>query len=204
MYKVFYNEKALILSEKPIVKSKILSFNNEGQFEEALALLRNSSISQVNIYHHNLERLWSKFKNYFDYLEAAGGLVRNPKQEILFIHRLDKWDLPKGKVEKGETTEIAAVREVEEECGISDLNINSFITITYHIYFQENLKLKATYWYDMFYDGNQKLVPQTEEGIGIVEWKTAEELSEILNNTYENIKIVLEKNNPVPKESFNQ
>lgn len=203
MYKVFYNEKALILSEKPVVKSKILSFNNEGQFEEALALLRNSSISQVNIYHHNLERLWFKFKNYFAYLEAAGGLVQNQNNEILFIHRLDKWDLPKGKVEKGETTEIAAVREVEEECGISNLNLNSFITITYHIYFQENLKLKATYWYEMFYDGNQKLVPQTEEGIGIAEWKTPEELPEILNNTYENIKIVLEKNN-LAKGLFNQ
>ncbi len=204
MYKVFYNEKALTLSEKPVVNSKILSFNNEGQFEEALALLRNSSVSQVNIYHHNLERLWEKFKNYFAYLEAAGGLVQNPNHEILFIHRLDKWDLPKGKVEKGETTEIAAIREVEEECGINNLTLNNLITVTYHIYFQENLKLKATYWYEMFYDGNQELIPQTEEGIGIAEWKSPEELPEILNNTYENIKIVLEKNNPVQQGLFNQ
>ncbi len=204
MYKVFYNEKVLILSEKPILNSKILSFNNEGQFEEALALLRNSSVPQVNIHHHNLERLWDKFKNYFAYLEAAGGLVQNQNNEILFIHRLDKWDLPKGKVEKGETTEIAAVREVEEECGITNLILNDLITITYHIYFQENLKLKATYWYEMFYDGDQELIPQTEEGIGEVRWIKKGDFQEVLKDTYENIKIVLEKNNLVQKGSLNQ
>ena len=193
MYKVFYNEKALTLTDKPVLTTKSLQFNTVSQFAEALALLRNSSVKEVNIYHHNLAKLWLQFKSYFHYLEAAGGLVKNKKNEILFIHRLDKWDLPKGKVEEGETTEIAAVREVEEECGINNLDLKSFITITYHIYFQENMKLKATYWYEMFYDGNQTLVPQTEEGIGIAEWKKIDELPEVLKNTYENIKIVLEK-----------
>ena len=193
MYKVFYNEKALILSEKPISTQKSLAFYNEGQFEEALALLRNSSAKEVNIFHYNLEKLWNSFRGYFDYLEAAGGVVKNSENEILFIHRLEKWDLPKGKVEKGETTEIAAVREVEEECGISNLILNNLITITYHIYFQDNLKLKATYWYAMLYAGNEKLIPQTEEGIGVAEWKKESEISSILENTYENIKIVLEQ-----------
>ncbi|MBA5629985.1 NUDIX hydrolase [Moheibacter lacus] len=193
MYKVFYNEKALILSEKPISNLKNLAFNNEGQFEEALALLRNSSNTEVNIYHHNLNSLWENFKNHLEYLEAAGGLVQNQKKEILFIHRLDKWDLPKGKLEIGETPKIAAVREVEEECGISNLILKDLITITYHIYFQDNLKLKATYWYEMDYDGNEELIPQTEEGIGIAEWKNQSEIPQILQNTYENIKLVLEK-----------
>jgi len=193
MYKVFYNEKAIILSEKPLATvKKILTFSTESQFEEALAFLRNTPAKEVNIYHHNVEKLWCVFSSYFDYLEAAGGLVYNSGDEILFIYRLDKWDLPKGKVEPGETTEIAAVREVEEECGIGNLVINQFITKTYHIYFQHNLKLKATYWYEMNYNGNEKLVPQTEEGIGRVEWKSKSELPKILNNTYENIKIVLE------------
>ncbi len=193
MYKVFYKEKSLILTEKPIYSSKILHYYNESQFEEALALLRNSSAHSVNIYHHHLEKLWKKFKAHFDYLEAAGGVVRNPNGDVLFIHRLEKWDLPKGKVEVGETTEIAAVREVEEECGISDLKLFDLITVTYHIYFQETLKLKATYWYDMLYDGNQELVPQTEEGIGDVRWIKKENLQEVMKNTYANIKIVLEK-----------
>ncbi len=192
MYKVFYNEKAIILSEKPLTTTKkTLKFSTESQFEEALAFLRNSSGSEVNVYYHNLEKLWEKFKSFYNYLEAAGGLVSNSHDEILFIYRLGKWDLPKGKVEPGETTEIAAVREVEEECGISNLEITHFLTKTYHIYFQNDLKLKATYWYRMDYNGNEVLTPQAEEGIGIAEWKSKSEIPEILTNTYENIKIVL-------------
>ena len=193
MYKVFYNEKLIILSEKPVESNKSLKFNTESQFEEALAFLRNTSAKTINIYYHNLEKLWANFRNYFDYLEAAGGVVRNSQNEILFIHRLNKWDLPKGKVEKGETTELAAVREVSEECGINNLIINKFITKTHHIYFQRNLKLKTTYWYEMDYAGNEKLIPQTEEGIGIAAWKKKSEFPEIFENTYGNIKLVLEK-----------
>ncbi len=193
MYKVFYNEKSLILSERPISGSKNLNFNNESQFEEALAQLRNSPLKEVNIHHHNVEKLWEKFKNHFDYLEAAGGIVKNKQNEILFIYRLTKWDLPKGKVEEGETTEVAALREVEEECGINNLKINKLITTTYHIYFQDNLKLKSTYWYDISYADNQPLIPQIEEGIGQVKWMKTTDFSMILENTYENIKIVMEK-----------
>lgn len=193
MYKVFYNEKALTLTDKPLLTSKSLQFNTDSQFAEALAVLRNTSVTEVNIYYHNLEKLWKRFKDYFHYLEAAGGLVKNKNNEILFIYRLGKWDLPKGKVEEGETTEIAALREVEEECGISNVKLLDFITHTYHIYFQENLKLKGTYWYNMSYEGNQQLIPQEEEGIGIAEWKKRDDVPEILKNTYENIKIVLNK-----------
>jgi mutator protein MutT len=193
MYKVFYNEKLIVLSEKPVESNKSLKFNTESQFEEALAFLRNTSAKTINIYYHNLEKLWAVFRGYFDYLEAAGGVVKNPQNEILFIHRLNKWDLPKGKVEKGETTEIAAVREVSEECGINNLIVKGLITKTHHIYFQHSLKLKTTYWYEMDYGGNEKLIPQTEEGIGIAAWKNQNEMQEILNNTYENIKIVLQE-----------
>lgn len=193
MYKVFYNEKSLILSEKPVSGVKNLNFNNESQFEEALAQLRNSPLKEINIYYHNLEKIWEKFKSHFDYLEAAGGIVKNKQHEILFIYRLGRWDLPKGKVEKGETKEVAALREVEEECGINNLKLNHLITTTYHIYFQDNLKLKSTYWYDISYGDNQPLIPQTEEGIGDVKWMKTIDFPLILENTYENIKIVMEK-----------
>lgn len=192
MYKVFYNEKALILTEKPLGTVKTLKFNTKNQFDEAIDILKNTSISEINIFHHNLDKLWNEFTSNFHYLEAAGGVVKNQKDEILFIHRLEKWDLPKGKVEEGETTEIAAVREVEEECGINNLQLQHHITTTYHIYFQNDLKLKATYWYAMNYNGNETLIPQTEEGIGIAEWKSKSQFPEILQQTYENIKIVLD------------
>jgi ADP-ribose pyrophosphatase YjhB (NUDIX family) len=48
---------------------------------------------------------------------AAGGLVENEHGEILLIYRKKHWDLPKGKLDAGETLEECAVREVEEETG---------------------------------------------------------------------------------------
>lgn len=191
MYKVFFYEKPLTLSEKPVPDAKNLKFYNESQFAEAMDMLKNNVASSINIYTHNLDKLWQSFTRHFHYIEAAGGLVKNTEGQILFIYRLGKWDLPKGKVEVGETTELAAVREVEEECGINNLKINKFITHTYHIYFETRLRLKTTYWYEMFYEGNEELIPQTEEGIGIAQWKSKTEIPELLNHTYENIKTVL-------------
>ncbi len=78
--------------------------------------------------------MWKSFKSLFHIVEAAGGLVANKEDKILFIHRLGKWDLPKGKLEKGEGVKEAAVREVEEETGITDLELLDFLQETYHIY----------------------------------------------------------------------
>lgn len=192
MYKVFYNEKYLTLSDKPLPNVKNLAFQNERQFDEALALIKSGESSHVNIYDYNQTMLWESFKNHFVYLEAAGGLVTNQFDEILFIHRFDRWDLPKGKVEDGESVEIAAVREVEEECGITAPEIKNFIDKTYHIYYDNQYILKSTYWFRMNYFGDEKLVPQSEEGIGLAQWKSVDEIELIKPLTYENIRIVLE------------
>lgn len=185
----------LILTESPLINIKSLKFTTENLFDEAFDILKHTSISELNIFYHNLDKLWSSFQSHFVCLDAAGGLVKNNENKTLFIYRLGKWDLPKGKVEIGETTEFAAVREVEEECGIKNLKLNQLITKTYHIYYQKTLILKTTYWYDMNYHGNEILVPQIEEGISMVEWKSNAELTEILDNTYKNIKLVLQLSN---------
>lgn len=191
MYKVFYNEKALILTDEPIGEFNSLKFITSNQFDEALDKLKNSNTDVINIYYHNLNKLWESFKSHFKYLEAAGGVVKNQENNILFIHRLGRWDLPKGKVEDGETTEIAAIREVEEECGISNLKITNQLPTTYHIYYQKELILKATFWYDMAYNGNENLIPQEEEGIKLAQWKNREEIINILPETYDNIQLIL-------------
>lgn len=193
MYKVFYNEKAIILTDKPIEEYKSLKYVTNNQFDEALDMLKNSNNEVINIYHHNLSKLWNNFQNHFKYLEAAGGVVKNQKGKILFIHRLGRWDLPKGKVENGETTEIAAVREVEEECGITNLKITNQLSTTFHIYYQNEFMLKATYWYEMDYMGNEELIPQEEEGIKMAQWKDREEISKIFPKTYENIQLILKE-----------
>ena len=102
--------------------------------------------------------------------------------------------MPKGKIEKGESREVAAVREVEEECGISNLQLKDFLNATYHIYTERDGKkiLKTTYWFEMFYAGNEKPKPQIEEGINEVGWKNDVEIeSQILPSTFQNIKLIL-------------
>lgn len=194
MYKVFINEKRLILSSEPQDSPKTLNYDGSHSFDFAIDLLENTASQGLNIYHNNVEELWADFRNYFKNIEAAGGVVINPENKILFIHRLGKWDLPKGKIEKGESREVAAVREVEEECGIFNLELKDFINSTYHIYTERDGKkiLKTTYWFEMFYAGNETPKPQIEEGINEVGWKNDVEIeSQIMPSTFQNIKLIL-------------
>ena len=135
-----------------------------------------------------IEENWQDFCSKFIMIEAAGGLVFNKDGNILMILRNGKWDLPKGKLEIGESVEECAKREVEEECGIYELNIIEKILDTYHTYkFKGNKILKKTYWYKMNTNFDGELSPQIEEGITKVEWVKKEDLKDKLNNTYSNI-----------------
>ncbi len=128
-------------------------------------------------------------------LKAAGGLVENNKGEYLFIYRNKKWDLPKGKLEKGEKMKQAAVREVEEECGIKISERDALICKTYHIYeMADEVVLKHTNWYKMKVKGSVKLAPQVAEGIMRAVWVSPEEMRSKMKNTYPLIKEVIAKN----------
>lgn len=137
-------------------------------------------------------------------IEAAGGLVKNGKKDFLFIFRNGKWDLPKGKLEKGEKPKEGAVREVEEECGIAIDKCGKKIVNTYHVYtVKGEVVLKKTYWYKMKYKGKGKLVPQIEEGITDVRWMGKNDIKLVAGNTFPSIMDVLLKrdllaNIPVP------
>lgn len=118
-------------------------------------------------------------------IKAAGGLVKNSAGDYLFIFRNKKWDLPKGKVEKKEKMKDAALREVEEECGVKIQNNKEKLCKTYHVYELGNkVVLKKTNWYAMTVKGQPKLVPQKEEGITKAGWFGKDELDPILKNTY--------------------
>ena len=139
----------------------------------------------------DVELAWQSFKQNFKVIESAGGVVMK-NQEILFIYRNGKWDLPKGKLEKNESVPVCALREVEEECGISQLTIVKELAATYHSYLQagENV-LKITYWFLMDCTDESSLIPQTEEGIELAEWKNKKAVQLALENTYPSIKLVL-------------
>ena len=135
---------------------------------------------------------WKVFCADYLLIEAAGGLVYNSNNQILMIFRNNKWDLPKGKLELHENIKDCAIREVEEECGISDLNIISALQDTYHTYEMNEKKiLKRTYWFIMNTNFKGSLVPQTEEGITKVIWVDKKDISEKLNNSFGNIKELL-------------
>jgi len=155
-------------------------------------LIKLKEIEKIFLYNENESLLLEWFKSLFNIVEAAGGLVKNNKGEYLFIYRHGKWDLPKGKIEKGESIKKAAVREVEEECGISELTIGKEITPTYHTYhINEKQILKPTYWFEMICGDNSQPVPQEEEGITEVRWIRPENFEMVKKNTYESIKDVI-------------
>lgn len=135
---------------------------------------------------------WQLFISYCTLIEASGGLVKNEKNEYLIIFRKGKYDLPKGKLEYDETPEQGGIREVEEECGISQLEIIKPLEKTFHTYIhKKNRVLKKTNWY-LMKTISQKLIPQTEEDIEKVEWMTVAQIeNKVLKNTYGSIEELL-------------
>ncbi len=144
------------------------------------------------ICHPNIEKLKKLFFKHFNGIEAAGGIVQNEQKEILFIKRLGKWDLPKGKIEKDEKPDTAAAREIEEETGINKLTLKYKIGETYHVYETfGKINLKTTHWFYFEKTGAQKGNPQTEENITEVKWFATKEIKTPVSNTYPSIKDIL-------------
>jgi 8-oxo-dGTP pyrophosphatase MutT (NUDIX family) len=127
-------------------------------------------------------------KELFVYLEAAGGMVWNAAGEVLMIFRQNRWDLPKGHREAGESLEETALREVAEECGLHDLQLHRPITDTYHLYYDNGRWcMKSTRWFTMYYYGSAPPIPQTVEGITRAEWIPVHALSALLTDVYASI-----------------
>ena len=191
MYKVFFNQKPLILTSK-IIKSSDSSplmhikFSSKNQILKAV---KSKKTQSVYIYHKNIKKLWEIFTKKFPIKDAAGGLVQRNDDKLLFIYRKNRWDLPKGGVEKNELIIEAAQREVKEETGLADLIVINKIGETYHIFSNgKNYRLKRTYWFKMKSGYKGDLSPQKEEGIISAEWISKKRIPEILENAYENIK----------------
>lgn len=139
-----------------------------------------------------LRGLLDYVKRNYIYVKAAGGIVKNPDGELLMMRRNDRFDLPKGKVESGETLAQAALRETEEETGLSNLTTGPLLLKTYHIYnLYGGWHFKQTSWFEMQHNGDQVLVPQMEEGITEVGWFRLEEWREKLEGSYATMQIII-------------
>ncbi len=199
IYKVFFNERVVFLSDNTILDTKIdlyksYRFTNNYELENKINEFKsNLSINHLYIYHDNVNELLNSFKSCFKLIDAAGGVVLNPNKEILSIKRLGKWDLPKGKVEIAENIKEAAIREVQEECGINEIKILSDLNPTFHTYILKNeYILKTTYWFTMECKDPENITPQTEEDITEVKWIPQNNTEQIKANTYLSIIDVLD------------
>ena len=194
MYKVFYNQKSLhfttVLSNNS--KNTPLFFIKYASANSIIKALKDRVVTEVYLYHSNVKKIEKHFFKTFPSVDAAGGLVKHQDGRFLFIYRNNKWDLPKGKIEKKETIIKAAIREVSEETGVSDLIIKKPLPETYHIYNASGkFKVKKTNWFLMESNYLGPLAPQIEENIQMAVWKKDTEIPELMKNAYENIKIIL-------------
>ena len=194
MYKVFIKQSSItFIKSDEFDDGGDLSFTTLNSAKELYADIEKAKETRREIIKTtDVEKAWSDFSSNFRIIEAAGGVVRNEKGEILFIFRLGCWDLPKGKIEEGEEIEEAAIREVEEECGIENLTISKRLPDTYHTYeLRGDQILKRTYWFEMNTSFEGVLTPQLEEDITKVCWVKPNEMDTYMENTYSSIEWLL-------------
>lgn len=161
----------------------IVNFLGEHVFHDA---------KSITIVTDDYESARELIKSKFQVIEAAGGIIRK-SGKILMIFRYGRWDFPKGKIEKGESPKVAAVREVEEECNIL-VRRNEKIGNTWHTFTLNGRRiLKKTHWYAMDCLDDSNMKPQVEEGIEDIKWMKSRELFEALKGTYPSIQHIFQK-----------
>lgn len=195
MYKVFIQNIPVYFVKKTTgFTIDTIHYNSDYDFMELHSNISEMHPNGVEFICKKVKKTWKTFKSNFKLIKAGGGLVFNEKGEILFIFRLNKWDLPKGKLDKGETIEECAVREVMEECNLKDISLHEKICKTFHTYTtSKNYMIKKSYWFRMTVSGKQKLIPQTQENITAVKWFKPEKLEKPLSNTYAAIAEVIDQ-----------
>lgn len=188
IYKIYMNQSALILThfDKKSEYDAQYVDNQNIDLKSLFERISENKLAQTFVTSSpTLKSTLKSIKRGVRYIKAAGGLVRNAQGEYLFIKRLGKWDLPKGKVEDQERMKEAAVREVEEECGLKIKRLGAKMQSTYHVYSMHGeVVLKKTNWYAMDVDGCPPLVPQQEEDITEAVWLPVHQLSIVRENTY--------------------
>ncbi|MBL7818400.1 MAG: NUDIX hydrolase [Saprospiraceae bacterium] len=180
IYKIFINETPLFLTNTEGVldvwknddKSLVTSYLGKKKFLHPIIdlLEKSKKYNQIVLHTDNLDQLWNDFQSIYKIIEAAGGVVKNTKNDVLMIFRRDNWDLPKGKIDRGESPEQAAVREIQEETGLKKVELGDFLCHTYHTYEMKGKRiLKKTWWYTMS-TPEMTLTPQTSEDIEQAVW----------------------------------
>jgi 8-oxo-dGTP pyrophosphatase MutT (NUDIX family) len=198
-YKIYFGEvQILIISGEPdhFIGKKVHIYKPPyREANEVIYLIKEHKLEEnVCFITANPDHLFKYFKTMFEYRKAAGGIVKNEAGQLLFIYKYYKWDLPKGGIDAGEDEQTAAIREVREECGLERLEMIRKIGATYHIgRVNNNLILKKTVWFEILCRDPENIKPQTEEGISEAKWVTLDKEHEILQQTYNSIRDLIQK-----------
>ena len=195
MYKVFVNQKEIILtSTAPNGKGvKVLPLKST-PFKNIIRIIRTTRVKRLYLTHDNPKKLLSGFKKKLPVTIAAGGVVQHEEGKLLFIYRKKRWDLPKGRVDKGETLEGAAKREVKEETGVKKIKVGKLAGVTYHVFKRNNrYQLKETHWFFMKTSYKGVLTPEFKEDITKASWKNKSKTAKAIKKTYPNIEDLFDK-----------
>lgn len=196
MYKIYFNEKPLFLAtEKP---AELKEFNAATiviaediappTIKHVIAQMQQNNIQAGAIIYTDEVALFTAVSTEFTLIKAAGGLVLTPDNKVLFIFRRGKWDLPKGKLDEGESLPECAVREVKEETGLQEVQLQQPLIVTYHTYYQNGEHiLKESHWYQMLVQHPNAFTPQTEEDIEQCQWIDWNNTATVLSNTHPSI-----------------
>lgn len=196
IYKLFYNNRKVVVLENCEnhdfqLDTKVYNYINPSDLIITVrAFMKNIEIQTLFIVaSKKVDEVFSILKSIYNYVSAAGGIVRNSNNELLFIYRFNKWDLPKGHVEEGETHDQTAYREVIEETSVKELVLDKYLGSTFHIYYMSNKWcIKETHYYLMFTNSNEKLIPQLSEAIVDARWVGKSNIIDVLDKSYASIQ----------------
>jgi 8-oxo-dGTP pyrophosphatase MutT (NUDIX family) len=199
--KIYFNDSHLLISKKlPLPADNFTTiFADEKEINEFFSttgiLFDGITNETILVVTENPDKILRKFRERIKEVTAGGGIVFNENDELLMIYRRGKWDLAKGKIEKGETIIEGAKREVEEETGVLIESVSQEPVHTYHAYkLKGKNSLKETSWYEMkAKPGQVKLVPQVEEDIEIVKWVPRNEIRNYQAGCYPLIRDLISK-----------
>ena len=195
--KIYFNNKPLFLvNELPSEIEEYLHheetvFIDDFDFHTVKAMIHEMEQTKIHrgvFLHQDPDAVLNCFKKKLTLVQAAGGLIHTPDKSVLLIFRRGKWDLPKGKLDKGENLQACAVREVQEETGLNSVHAERPLCLTYHTYHEAGKHiLKETHWFLMKSEKQQVFIPQTEEDIEKCEWVSIDKLAPYMENTHASI-----------------
>jgi len=172
----------LILNATSITAEKLFYFLNNFELPD---------LQSIYLIPKDKEAVEKRIKKMYSVIKAAGGIVTK-EDKLLMMFRRGVWDLPKGKLDNGERSKKAGLREVKEETGIAAEFVEKICT-TWHTYTQNNQKiLKRTKWYKMRNIDDTKIAPQFDEGIEKIEWMDEAQVRKALTNSFSSIRYVVD------------